>query len=328
MKQFTLILLVLSLLTGCSAHKELPEAPPDEKEAAQVPSDLEAPDSSLTPQFTLPVTEEALRTYYQAEEIDVQEILPCERDFLVYGRTKAGGGVFHWVYGQTGVALPLFSSGEQVFSWEVLSQGQIRVVHGGENTINAALSFPSVTEASAVVRLDESGRPAPAGSQWGDETTSAYVAPLEEAYTFGWDHGPAALVDVRLGLSGAEVSFGPTADNPGSFFAAASSIPLTDTAYDSKQHTLTLTFREAVLTSGTPSPEEREAAPAHGLPTEFSAGPLPDTNDFISRAEVRETPDGVQLILTLTEQAQRYTAECGQLLPDQSRPYLRVTFSP
>ena len=177
MKQFTLILLVLSLLTGCSAHKELPEAPPDEKEAAQVPSDLEAPDSSLTPQFTLPVTEEALRTYYQAEEIDVQEILPCEGDFLVYGRTKAGGGVFHWVYGQTGVALPLFSSGEQVFSWEVLSQGQIRVVHGGENAINAALSFPSVTEASAVVRLDESGRPAPAGSQWGDETTSAYVAP-------------------------------------------------------------------------------------------------------------------------------------------------------
>lgn len=103
---------------------------------------------------------------------------------------------------------------------------------------------------------------------------------------------------------------------------------MTDTAYDSKQHTLTLTFREAVLTSGTPSPEEREAAPAHGLPTEFSAGPLPDTNDFISRAEVRETPDGVQLILTLTEQAQRYTVECGQLLPDQSRPYLRVTFSP
>ena len=106
MKQFALILLVLSLLTGWSGHKELPEAPPDEKEAAQVPSDLDAPDSSLTPQFTLPVTEEALRTYYQAEEIDVQEILPCEGDFLVYGRTKAGGGVFHWVYGQTGVALP------------------------------------------------------------------------------------------------------------------------------------------------------------------------------------------------------------------------------
>ena len=147
-------------------------------------------------------------------------------------------------------------------------------------------------------------------------------------------HSPTALVDLRISVSGLEAVFGPTEANIGEFFAAASSIPLTDTAFDEVAHTLTLTFHDTALTSGKPITYEDPAKHAwHGqyvqpyvLPTSFPAGPLAGTNSFISAAEVREDDGSVQVVLTLTECAQTYTAENGQLLRDESRPYLRLSF--
>ena len=128
--------------------------------------------------------------------------------------------------------------------------------------------------------------------------------------------------------------FGPAEANIGDFFAAASSLPLTDTTYDEAARILTLTFRDTALTSGEPVTYEdstkrtrhEQYVHAYSLPTSFSAGTLKGSNTFMEKAEVRQAGDDTQLILTLTEPAQQYTAETGQLLKNESRPYLRVLF--
>ena len=51
-----------------------------------------------------------------------------------------------------------------------------------------------------------------------------------------------------------------------------------------------------------------------------------DQSGRVYAAEVREDGENTLLILSLTEAAQKYTAEMGQLLQNESRPYLHLTF--
>lgn len=61
-------------------------------------------------------------------------------------------------------------------------------------------------------------------------------------------------------------------------------------------------------------------------PTSFPAGVLETSNDFISRAEIQEVGENVVIALTLMDRAVEYTIEEGQLLWDESRPYLSLRF--
>lgn len=312
MKRLVPLLTLLLLLTGCGAKD-----PPQTQEAPPTPA----------------VTEEALRAEYEAQDFIVREIVPYEDDFLVYTGTEPNNGQFAWIYGETGEACFLLFSTRSILSYQIIGTGEIQVIQGPDNVFNAQQSFPTVLRAYAARRLDESGQPYPEEWQAGNSVESTYWAPISEGHTFGWPHGPTALVDLRISAGGLEAVFGPVEANS-DFFADASSIPLTDTAFDEETRTLTLIFHDTALTSGESityeDPTEQtyhdQFVQAYGLPTAFPAGPLADTNSFLSAAEVREDGGSVQVILTLTERAQTYTAENGQLFRDESRPYLRLSF--
>ena len=50
------------------------------------------------------------------------------------------------------------------------------------------------------------------------------------------------------------------------------------------------------------------------------------SNLFIEHAEIQEKGEDSILTLTLTEKAGCYTVETGQMLRDESRPYLHLKF--
>ena len=94
---------------------------------------------------------------------------------------------------------------------------------------------------------------------------------------------------------------------------------------------MTLTFRSTALSSGEPpvyedSKQQAQYTQLYGFPTAFPAGELEGKSLFIESASIQEVGEDAVLTLHLTEQAQFYTVETGQLLWNESRPYLRLTF--
>ena len=331
MKRLIPVLLILLLLTSCGAQTgaSTPAAP---SKSSQEETSATAPESEPVPEV---ITAQSLQAEYEAEGFLVREIIPYEGDFLVYYGTEPYNGIFQWVYTDTGLRAPLLASGREILDYEIGYKGYIRVLVGGSNVFNgSARAFPVYECAHAALPVTHDGKPFADLYSSGDTQQEPYWAPVETSHTFGWGHGDVALVDVRIGANGLEAVFGPTADNLDGFFAAASSIPVTEPAYDEATHTFTLRFRSASLSSGTrtefTSENDRFAyedlSNICQLPTNFPAGELEGSNLFISRAEVREDGEDTLLILTLTETAQKYNAEMGQLLQNESRPYLSLSF--
>lgn len=328
MKRVLLLALVLLFLSGCSAESPASSAPV---------SPETSPAEAASPEAAEPITAESLRAEYEAEGFTVREIIPYEGDFLVYYGSEPYNGIFQWVYTETGLRAPLLFSGREILDYQIILPGQIRVLVGGSNVFNnAARAFPVYEYATACLPLNRAGIPLAQDSLGnGIVRQSIYWAPLDVSHTFGWGHGQVALVDVRIGANGIEAVFGPTADNLMGFFAAASGIPVTTPSYDEPSHTLTLRFRETALSSGerTEFTSENDQwayedlSSICQLPTFFPAGTITGSNDFISAAEIQEDGEDTLLVLTLTEAAQQYTAETGQLLQNESRPYLRLSLS-
>lgn len=329
MKRLLSSLLILLLLTGCGTQSvsDTPATPAE-------PSTQEDP---VLQEESVPevITSESLKAEYEASgEFTVREIIPYEGDFLVYYGTEPYSGIFQWVYTETGLRAPLLYSHQEVLSYEILYPGHIRVLQGPDNMFNGAMSFPTYQFATTALPVWENGQLPTDLYISGSVEQQTYWAPISENHIWGWNHGEVALVDLRITARGIEAVFGPTADNIGGFFAAASSAPVTETVYDEVVGTLTLIFRNTVLSSGvrtefTDEDDRKyytEYQEAYGLPTSFPAGILEGENLFLSRAEVRQAGTDTHLILTLTEAAQQYTSEGGQLLRDESRPWMGLFF--
>ena len=320
MKRLTFFFLFLLMLTGCTTPEEPTPAPQPEPPAVEESKPL-------------PLTEESLRAEYEAQDFVVREIVPYEGDFLVYYGNDPYGGIFQWVYGKTGLRAPLLFSGQEILDYEILQPGYIRVLTGGTNIYNGSMSFPVYQSAIAALSVSPEGEVFSDLYNSGHVQQETYWAPLANSHIFGWDHGEVALTDVRIGANGVEAVFGPTADNIGGFFAAASSIPVTEPVYDKASRTLTLRFRSTSLTSGarTEFADENdrkyymEYQALYGFPTTLPAGIVSGSNAFIQSVEVQEDGNDTLLILTLTDAAEQYTVEGGQLLRDESRPYLRLS---
>lgn len=333
MKRLLTLSLMLLLLTGCAAPAEPAPTPQPTPPAAEEPA-AEEPAPPAEPDAAEVITAESLRAEYEAAGFTVREVVPYKGDFLVYYGDLPEGGIFQWVYTDTGLRAPLLFSGREVLDYEIVSPGYIRVLEGGNNVYNsAARAFPTYECAFASLPVSSEGDPFTDFHSSGNVHPETYWAPLDVSHTFGWGHGQVALVDVRIDASGVEAVFGPTADNMMGFFAAASGIPDTTPSYDEAAHALTLRFRKTSLTSGErtefTSENDRFAyedlASICQLPTSFPAGTLKGSNPFIASAEVREDGEDTLLILHLTETAAQYTAETGQLLQNESRPYLRLS---
>lgn len=301
MRRMLPILLVLALLSGCGSSSHPSDGKSDSPEGV----------------LPLPVTEDSIREVYGEES----KITPYGCDFLVYSSTDPNAGQFDWIYGKTGQCCPLTFCAHDILSYKITDTGQVQILQGTGNPINASRSFPSLRTAYAALRLDETGQPLPTHQQYGIETDSPYWAPRGECYTIGCPHGSEALVDLRVTIEGVEAVFGPTAENADGFFDAASSIPVTEITFAGDA--CILTFRDTVLESGTADPTSNATC---GLPTSFPAGTLGDSNLFLSAADVRQEGRDVLVTLTLTPLAQTYTAENGQLLRNESRPFLRILF--
>lgn len=333
MKRLLTLSLMLLLLTGCAAPAEPAPTPQPTPPAAEEPA-AEEPAPPAEPDAAEVITAESLRAEYEAAGFIVREVVPYQGDFLVYYGDLPEGGLFQWVYTDSGLRAPLLFSGREVLNYEILSPGYIRVLEGGNNIYNsAAQAFPVYECAFASLPVSSEGDPFSDFHSSGNVHPEPYWAPLDISHTFGWGHGQVALVDVRVTTQGVEVVFGPTADNLSGFFVAASGIPVTTPVYDEASHTLTLRFRETRLSSGARTEfisesdqwAYEEFAALCQLPTVFPAGTVAGSNEFISSVEVREDGEDTLLILTLTEAAQQYTAETGQLLGNESRPYLQLS---
>jgi len=345
MKRLASLTLMLLMLTSCATPAKPSTAPqttpPAAEEPALPPVEDSAPLSaeehtppSAVPETSEVITAESLRAEYEAAGFTVRDIVPYEGDFLVYYGDLPEGGLFQWVYTDSGLRVPLLFSGREVLNYEILSPGYIRVLEGGNNIYNSvAQAFPVYECAFASLPVSSEGDPFSDFHSSGNVHPETYWAPLDISHTFGWGHGQVALVDVRVTTQGVEVVFGPTADNLSGFFVAASGIPVTTPVYDEASHTLTLRFRETTLSSGARTEfisesdqwAYEEFAVLCQLPTVFPAGTVAGSNEFISSAEVREDGGDTLLILTLTETAQQYTAETSQLLENESRPYLQLS---
>lgn len=334
MKRLLSFLLILLFLTGCGAPSgsgtPAASAEPPAQEAA---TEQEESTISKEPAQEI-ITAESLKADYEAEGFIVREIIPYEGDFLVYYGTEPYNGIFQWVYTETGLRAPLLFSGREVLDYEILYPGHIRVLQGPDNLYNAAMSFPTYQFATTALPVWENEEIPTELYSSGSVEQQTYWAPISEGHVWGWNHGQVALVDLRITSRGIEAVFGPTADNIGGFFAAASSAPVADTDYDETTHTMTVTFRETVLNSGirTEFTDEddrnyyQQYQELYGLPTTFPTGTLENSNLFISRAELQQDGMDTKLILTLTDAAQEYTAEGGQLLKNESRPWMRLSF--
>ena len=346
MKRLFAVLLSLALMlpAGCGASgaELVPEEVVSPASAEAAPS---TPEDNGYPRVPLPVTEEAVRAVYEAEERVVLEITPYENDFLVwYGfdhgyRDETSRYVdnsrFEWVYGTSGLRCPLLHCDRDVTSYEIPGSGAVEVLTGQRFANVSGNGFPVTLRARAALALGEDGEPLPYFVDSGVQET--YWAPVSEGHTVGLERREV-LVDARLTIDSLELVFGPPADPDGlsGFYAAASWIPLVEISCDESGRQMTLTCRETALTSGDP-PRCDDADLQENytqwlldtgteLPTSFPAGTLTGANPFLQQAEVRERGGDTLITLTLTEDAGLYTVETGQLLRNESRPYLRLTF--
>ena len=333
MKRLLSSLLILLLLTGCGTKPvSAPPAAPAEPstQEGQAPENP-APETEPAPEV---ITADSLKAEYEAEGFVVREIVPYEGDFLVYYGTEPYNGMFQWVYTGIGLRAPLLFSDREILDYEIICPGHIRVLQGNTNIYNGALSFPTHQYAVTALPVWSGGQISTDLYASGSVERQTYWAPVSESHIWGWDHGEVALVDLRITVRGIEAVFGPTADNIGDFYAAASSAPVMDTDYDEASHTMTLTFHQTLLSSGDPTELYDMAAheghgrdcELYGLPNSFPAGVLEGSNLFISRAEVWQKGTNTLVTLTLTEAAQKYTAEGGQLLEGESRPWMSLSF--
>ena len=344
MKRLLPLFLALLLLTGCAVPAEQQNAPQDGPSATEPQTN---PDVSTEPSFPFhpdpqpqpdapppPITAESLRAEYEAQGLTVREIISYDGDFLVYCGGSPVDGAFQWVYADTGLRAPPLYSNCEILDYEIRNTGYIQVLTGGENLHNAYRYFPTYQHATAVLPLTHNG--SPLDQEYfgnGKVQKGTYWAPLSKSYPFGWEGRPTALVDVQVNANGVDAVFGPQANELGNFFAAVSSIPLVTPTYDEAAHALTLRFHDTALNSGdrTEFADEFDRRSYetikedYHLPTNFPAGPVNGSNDFVRSAEVRTDGDDTLLILALTETAQAYTAETGQLLTNESRPYLRLS---
>lgn len=320
MKRILFFVSVLLIMTGCSSVNPPPVSPSDSPETIAL--DTES------------ITAETLRAEYEAEGFTVREIVPYEGDFLVYYGSEPYNGIFQWVYTATGLHAPLLFSDREILDYTIISPGCVRILQGSANLYNGALSFPTYQYAATALPVWADGEIPTDLCTSGSVQQETYWAPVSESHTWGWDHGKVALVDARVTARGIEAVFGPAADNIGGFFAAASSIPVTETIYNETTNTLTLVLQNTVLDSGkrtefadeTDQKYYEEYEELYRVPTSFPAGALAGSSLFISQAEVLQDGTDVNILLTLTEVARQYTAESGQLLRDESRPYLSIAF--
>lgn len=325
MRRFLIFALSLLLLTGCAAQ-ETPAVP-----AASSPA-ISAAASIDPPAVNMVELAEALRADLEAQGLTIREIQPYEGDLLVYAAGDfANSGRFFWYYADTDTLAPLYFCSRNILDYEILYTGCIRILAGEDNVFDGWKDFPAYCVSYAALPLKQSGEVDDTLYAGGTGSWETYYAPIEEPHTVGCLR-KESVVDMRITASGAEIVFGPVEVNTMDFFAAASSPPLTDIACEG--NVMTLTFRKTTLTSGEPpvyedpGMQENHAieAEAYGFPTSFPSGTVEGSSLFIEKAEIQESGDDTILTLTLTEKANLYTVMDGQLLRNESRPYLHLVF--
>ena len=319
MKKLAVFSLVLLLLTGCAAQ----EPPADSSPATSA--------ASSSPEKSVNMSADTLRSNLEAQGLNIREILPYEGDWMIYAEDSPDCGQFLWYYTKAEILAPLYVCTRNILDYEILYPGCIRILAGENNIFNGWKDFPTYYVAHTALVLDQEGNmndPLYSDTLAERET---YYAPVEESHSVGCLR-EESVVDLRITASGAEIVFGPVESNTADFFAAASSPPLTDIACEG--NVMTLTFRKTALTSGDPpvcdDPQQQkyhaEYVELYGFPTAFPAGSVECNSLFIEHAEIQEKGEDSILTLTLTEKAGCYTVETGQLLRDESRPYLHLKF--
>ena len=318
MKKLAVFSLVLLLLTGCSAQEPLASSP-----AASA--------ASSSSEKSVNMSADTLRSNLEAQGLNIREILPYEGDWMIYAEDSPDCGQFLWYYTKAEILAPLYVCTRNILDYEILYPGCIRILAGENNIFNGWKDFPTYYVAHTALVLDQEGNmnnPLYSDTLAERET---YYAPIEESHSVGCLR-EESVVDLRITASGAEIVFGPVESNTTDFFAAASSPPLTDITCE--RNIMTLTFRKTALTSGDPpvydDPQQQkyhaEYVELYGFPTAFPAGSVEGNSLFIEKAEIQERGEDTTLTLTLTEKAGFYTVETGQLLRDESRPYLYLKF--
>lgn len=321
MKKLLVSSLALLLLTGCAAQE-----PPSSSSPAS-----SAASSSSEKSVNMVELADSLRADLEAQGLVIREILPYEGDLMVYAGDSPQSGQFLWYYTKANTLAPMYYCGNNVLDYQILYTGCVRILAGEDNMFNGWKEFPVYYTAQTALVLDQEGNvndPLYSGTIADRET---YYAPIDEPHSVGCRR-QESIVDVRLTASGAEIVFGPVEADTADFFAAASSPPLTEIACEG--NIMTLTFQETALTSGEPpvyedpSLQENHAIKAelYGFPTAFPAGTVEGSSLFIEKAEIQESGEDTVLTLTLTEKTNFYTVTEGQLLRNESRPYLHVVF--
>jgi len=139
-------------------------------------------------------------------------------------------------------------------------------------------------------------------------------------------------------VTGAQFVFGPPADGIDGFYAAASTLPVTEVSFDEESRVMTIVFHDTSLRSGevpefTDEQEEKRYQDSLrflgiSLPTEFPAGELQGSNPYINKATIEESGTDTVVKLYLTEYAGKYTVESGKAGPMDNGPYMRIILRP
>lgn len=333
------LLLALSL-TACA-----PQATPPET-TAPLPSPPSETAAAGYEFQALPVTKEAIRTFYGQEGYEVREILPHEGDFLVeFGyESDPDFSMLDWVFSQTGRRVQLTAL-EHFQSYEILAPGKVHYLTDGLSAVTPVKGLPEDVTVWALG--DEQGQLGPDYDFTFTQTfrEPVWLDPAEPFYAGAWDmaDGPVypqerqenarheQVYDARIDADGLSFSFIPNGDSRElflGFFPAVTATPSFQTDFDPDSRTFTLRLFDTCLESGSAAQNEglvELGYPPDLYPYSFPAGSLGRDSHFLQDVTIAEDGEDVVVTAVLTERAYRYTLEYSNLGFDNI-PSFRIVF--
>ena len=184
---------------------------------------------------------------------------------------------------------------------KIQSKNSITFTTTGKNALNSRMNFPFTINC---IRNEEN----PISNtdfvcQYGDKYLN-----ISDSIEFG-GKGSEALSDLRITLQGIEMLFEPIVGKEAEFYAADTTIPVTETSYLMESNQFVISFHDAKISKYIKNKDI-----------------VCEENNFIHKIELREKGENIIVVVTIKDEAKLYNVKTGQI-GDKHLPFVNFSFS-